>query len=79
MPLKLDDLFDDLFGPIARDGAARIDVQLRLHKAMQALTALAPVFAGPAQRLGREALALAEHAMVLELDKERVRKLAASA
>ena len=75
-PLQLDDLFDDLFGPIARDGAARIDVQLRLHKTMQALIALDPVFSTPAKRLSGEALALSEQAMVLDLDKARVRNLA---
>lgn len=75
-PLQLEDLFDDVFAAIARDGAARIDVQLRLHKSLQALIALDPIFSTPAKRISGEALALAEHSMVLELDKQRVRDLA---
>lgn len=70
--LTLDDLFDDLFGPIVRDGAGRVDVQLRLAKALQALAARDERFLQPAQRLGAAVRALAEHAMVLEADRQRV-------
>ncbi|WVM90449.1 DUF2254 family protein [Halopseudomonas pachastrellae] len=73
-PLALDDLFDDLFGPIARDGAGRIDVQLRLVKSLQALAAQGACFAAPARRLAREALALGEQALVLEVDRQRLRE-----
>ena len=72
--LVLDDLFDDLFGPIARDGAGRIDVQLRLIKSLQALAAQGACFVAPARRLAREALALGEQAMVLEVDRQRLRE-----
>lgn len=74
-PLKLDDIFDDLFGPIARDGAARIDVQMRLHKSMQMLAAQSGIFAEPAARMAIEALELAEQTMVLEVDRQRLREL----
>ena len=74
-PVQLGDMFDDLFGPIARDGAARIDVQLRLHKALQALELSDPVFAEPVARLLAEALQLAEQLMPLSVDLERVRAL----
>jgi uncharacterized membrane protein len=73
-PLALDDLFDDLFGPIARDGAGSIDVQLRLVKSLQALAAQGACFAAPARRLAREALALGEQALVLEVDRQRLRE-----
>jgi len=73
-PLALDDLFDDLFGPIARDGAGRIDVQLRLVKSLQALAAQDACFAAPARRLAREALALGEQALVLDADRQRLRE-----
>ena len=36
----LDDFFDDAFNPIARDGAAMIEVVIRLHKALCALAAV---------------------------------------
>lgn len=35
--LQLDDFFDDLFRPIARDGAKLVEVQIRLQKALWAL------------------------------------------
>ncbi|MEL0166706.1 MAG: DUF2254 domain-containing protein [Pseudomonadaceae bacterium] len=75
--LALDDLFDDLFGPIARDGAARIDVQLRLLKSLHALAARDARFVAPARRLAKEALALAEQAMVLDSDRQRLQVAAA--
>jgi uncharacterized membrane protein len=41
-PLKVDDLMDDIFPPIARDGAAIFAVQIRLQKALLALAEIAP-------------------------------------
>lgn len=70
--LALDDLFDDLFGPIARDGAARIDVQLRLLKSLEALAARDERFVAPARRLAQEALALADQCMLLAADRQRL-------
>lgn len=40
--LAVKDLIDDAFRPIARDGAAMVEVQLRLHKALIALTLMCP-------------------------------------
>ncbi len=40
--LAAKDLIDDAFRPIARDGAAMVEVQLRLHKALVALTLMCP-------------------------------------
>jgi uncharacterized membrane protein len=73
-PLALDDLFDDLFGPIVRDGATRIEVQLRLLKALQALAARDGCFLAPARRLAAEVAALAEEALPLTVDRERIRR-----
>ena len=36
-PIRLEDLFDDLFTPIARDGAGIVEVGLRLQKALAIL------------------------------------------
>ena len=33
-PVELDDLFDDIFTPIARDGAGVVEVHIRLQKAL---------------------------------------------
>lgn len=70
--LALDDLFDDLFGPIVRDGAGRIDVQLRLLKSLQALAARDSRLVAPAQRLARQAHVLAEDQLPLAVDRQRV-------
>jgi uncharacterized membrane protein len=40
--LAAKDLIDDAFRPIARDGAAMVEVQIRLHKALVALTHMCP-------------------------------------
>lgn len=51
------DLLYDAFRPIARDGAAIIEVQMRLHKALDALTNISPLaFAEPAAFLSIYAL-----------------------
>lgn len=36
-PVEVDDLFDDFFLPVARDGVGAVEVQVRLHKALAAL------------------------------------------
>lgn len=41
-PLRYDDIFDDAFHLIARDGAGQIDVLIRLVKALDALTRIGP-------------------------------------
>ena len=76
-PMQLDDLFDDIFTPIARDGAALIEVQVRLQKSLQALARRGGLFAESAAKYSALALKRVELAMDLEQDKERVRKLSA--
>jgi uncharacterized membrane protein len=47
--LSVDDMMDDIFAPIARDGAAIFAVQMRLQKALLALAQIAPAqFSKPA-------------------------------
>ena len=76
--LKISDLFDDLFGPIARDGAGLFEVQARLQKALIALCEIDQAsFGGDAIRLSRRALEQAENVLVLEQDKAALRDLAA--
>ena len=75
--LCLDDLFDDLFTPIARDGAALIEVCIRLQKALLTLALLDPRYRADAQRHSSQALKRAEAVLTLEEDKQRLRELSA--
>ncbi|WP_370417253.1 DUF2254 domain-containing protein (plasmid) [Pantoea vagans] len=73
MPAQIGDMFDDIFTGIARDGAALVEVQLRLQKALHALTIIAPHdYAADAQRHARLALVRANFAMTCEADKSAV-------
>lgn len=76
-PILLDDIFDDLFTAIARDGAALVEVCLRLQKALGILARFdQPRFRENAIRHSKEALARAELALTLENDRQRVRNVA---
>lgn len=68
--LKLDsaDLFDDFFMPIARDGAALLEIQIRLQKSFIALANLNGDFRSHAKRHSFAALARARHAIAFEED-----------
>ena len=62
--LRTADLFDDFFRPIARDGAAMIEVQLRLQATLGALAMRSPaLFGAEARRLAADAFARAGAAM----------------
>lgn len=79
-PLLLDDLFDDAFRAIARDGAAIVEVALRLQKALAALAEIGgPEYRRAAERQARLALSRAETAMSQKEDKERLRAIVAAA
>lgn len=75
--LELDDLFDDIFAPIARDGAGLIEVQLRLQKGLLLLAGQGGELSRCAQRQAVRALKFAESAMLLEEDQQRLRELVA--
>jgi uncharacterized membrane protein len=76
--LSLADLFDDIFAPIARDGAGIAEVQIRLQKTFVALAAFEGQerYADNAARHARHALARAEAAIAFAPDLERVRAAA---
>jgi uncharacterized membrane protein len=77
-PLHDDDLFDDAFTMIARDGADRAEVQIRLQKALEALANVGePAFRLAARQQARNALARADAALGYEPDRQRVRAAAA--
>lgn len=73
-PIEARDLFEDAFRWIARDGAAQLEVQLRLQDALAALAAHDPArFGPPARHLAAEALDRAALAMALGSDIEALR------
>lgn len=75
--LKTDDLFDDAFTAIARDGAEMVEVAIRLQKALSALAETGdPAMAGAAKRHSQMALARSEHVMSLQDDIDAVGKAA---
>lgn len=70
--IKVGDLFDDLFTPIAQDGAGSVEVGLRLQKALAALARLDErQFGSHALRHSQEAVVRSKHAMI-ELDYSRI-------
>lgn len=74
--VTIDDLLDDLFTPIARDGAALVEVGIRLQKALATLARLnSQALTAGAERHSRLALARAEAALMLEEDKVTLRGL----
>ena len=78
-PIRLGDLFDDLFTPIARDGASVVEVGVRLQKAFGTLARMGDDrFAENARRHSRQALERAEAALAIEDDRQRLRTIAAS-
>lgn len=78
-PLKVEDLFDDAFLAIGRDGAALVEVGIRLQKALRTLARLDhPEFAECAGLHARLACTRAEVALAVEADKDTIRALASS-
>lgn len=76
--VEIDDMFDDVFAPIARDGACMVEIQLRLQKAFLALVnANCAAFSGVVIRHSATALERAEADLKLESEKQAVRTEAA--
>ncbi|HFN9836717.1 TPA: DUF2254 domain-containing protein [Yersinia enterocolitica] len=72
-PILTADLFDDIFNPIARDGAALIEVQLRLLKALLAVEQLYPeVFSVDVRRYVVTVQHWAEQQMGSPQDREKL-------
>lgn len=76
--LAIDDLFDDAFTAIARDGAGIVEVSVRLQKALRALSEIDDTaMVAAAMRHSRMALARSEHAMSHQNDIDMTREAAA--
>jgi uncharacterized membrane protein len=77
VPIKVEDVLEDAFRWIARDGAGLLEVQIRLQKGLATLAAHDPAMFGDAARhLSGEALDRAARAMDLPRDVERLRAVA---
>lgn len=75
--LNVDDLFDDFFSPIARDGASVIEVDIRTMKALVSLAEINPQFFKVICR--QHAMLLikrARTALVLDEDKNQLERVA---
>jgi uncharacterized membrane protein len=73
-PVTAEGLIRDAFDPIARDGAAMVEVQLRLQVALKALSGHPdPAMAAAAARAAARAMDRAEEAMALPADMDRLR------
>ncbi len=76
--LKLDDMLGDAFRPIARDGAATVEVQIRLQKALELLADIDdPSLPSAATKQSRQALERASAALELKDDVQAVADAAA--
>lgn len=75
--LVWDDLLEDAFNAIARDGAGQVEVHLRLRKALAILgRASCPALAAATLTFAARSLARAELALELDDDRRRVREVA---
>jgi uncharacterized membrane protein len=73
-------MLEDAFQPIARDGAALVEVQVRLQKALAALARIVPdEFADVASAMSAESQERACKALEAEVDKARVAAVPKSA
>ncbi len=74
--VKLDNLFDDIFLPICRDGAGMLEIHIRLQKSLLALKQISPeCFADCVNKHSELAYQRALLALNLDADKDRLQKL----
>lgn len=75
--LEVDDLFDDFFAPISRDGAGLMEVDVRLLKALISLVEIHPtLFQAAGRRHAKLLIMRAEASLTLQLEKDQLVLLA---
>ena len=74
-PFAFPDLIEDLYRPIARDGAGTIEVGIRLQKSLAALRAIAPEADADCAREAADALERACEALDSERDRTRLTRV----
>ena len=73
-PLSANDLLEEAFAPIIRDGAGLLEVQTRIMKSLAYLANHdTPAMAKAARKMAKRAQAYAEDALLLDEDKARLR------
>lgn len=77
-PLCIEDLFEDAFMPLARDGAGLLEVGIKFQKSMAALAAMHPDFNAPAAAMAQSALDRSMHTLSHEGDRQRLQSVAQS-
>lgn len=73
--LAFDDLIEDLYRPIARDGASMVEVGIRLQKSLYTLAGLEPGARVTCVAASTDALVRAEAALTSDADRSGVRQL----
>jgi uncharacterized membrane protein len=71
--IRIDDLLDDLFRPIARDGAGIVEVAIKLQRSLAEIAAMAPAAHGLLAVRAADALGRSQAAMTFAADLECVR------
>jgi uncharacterized membrane protein len=74
-PLAFCDLIEDLYRPIARDGAAMIEVGIRLQKSLAALQAIAVDAQADCRIEAQDALARACQTLSSDADRDRLSRI----
>ncbi len=77
-PLVEADLIEDVFRPIARDGAAMIEVVLRLLSALETIEGLDPNLEEPARMMAGDVNARAMAALTADTDRTALERMMAS-
>ncbi|SEA01733.1 Uncharacterized membrane protein [Thiothrix caldifontis] len=78
LPLTAEELVNDSFSPIARDGAAIAEVGIRLQKVLASLTRHGDAeLAAAARQMSATALEFAEQALIASSQRQKVRDAAA--
>jgi len=71
--IAIEDLLDDLFRPIARDGAGIVEVAIKLQRSLAEIAGMVPSAYGPLAMRAADALARCQASMTFEADLECVR------
>lgn len=71
--MSIGDLLDDLFRPVARDGAAIVEVAIKVQRSLADIATIAPLSHGLLALRAADALARCEAAMTFHSDLETVR------
>lgn len=74
-PLSFSEMLEDLYRPIARDGAALIEVAIRLQKSLAALAETTPAAKPDCKAAATEAYARAHAAMTAEADRTKITQI----